>query len=366
MTKRKEVQVFKTIDEIGKELVDSIADDGFFTYGYFKTLETLNPFNITPLYFALYDEDRIAAFAPCYIDLNNQISAVKDKFPFTKAIVNAVNSIGFYLNNLVCLSPNSFHSKILLGKNYEGKMFVELVSKKIDDFCRKERILFSSFLFVPESERLLIETLQDIGYLKFPSMNTFYLDIQWLNFDDYWASLSYKMRKNVKREIEKCKQSGVTITEENEFGHFSTTLSNLHSKLFSKYNKSGKSPYDAAFFRKLSEYAKDKTRVFVARRDSKMVGFCLYLQHKGILDVYMCGFDYDVQMSTDYTYFNIVYYTPIRLAIEEGIKRINFSVSSERIKLKRGCKLEKTYSLVKCQNKLFEPLYRLYMKRKFV
>jgi len=40
MFRNENVRVVKTVDDIGKEVIDSMAIDGFFTYGYFKTLET--------------------------------------------------------------------------------------------------------------------------------------------------------------------------------------------------------------------------------------------------------------------------------------------------------------------------------------
>jgi len=363
----KKVKVFNTIDAIGKESIDSIADDAFFTYGYFKTLETSRPFNITLFYLAVYDKDKIVAVAPCYVDLNDQFFTLEDKYPFMRKIMNLANRLGFYPNRLiVCTSPNSFHSRILLGKNAKRKVILDLIFRKIDDICRKERIFFSSLLFVSEFEGFLIRNLQDFGYLKFPSANTLYLDIKWSSFDDYLKSLeSHKIRTNVRREIRKCQQNEVTIAEEDEYGKLSTTLSNLHSNLFSKYNKGKVSPHQVSFFRKLSEYAKDKTKVFVARRRGKILGFSLCLQHKGVLDVHLCGFDYDAQKKSDYTYFNIAYYRPIKLAIEEGIKKIHFSISSERVKLKRGCKLEETYSFNRCHIRLLNFFYSFYAKKKY-
>lgn len=364
MVIRLEVRVSKTIDKIGKEAIDSIADDGFFTYGYFKTLEISRPFNVVPVYLAAYDGDRMIAAAPCHIDPGTKVSALKNNSPFSKRIVNIAGHFGFHPNRmLVCSPPSSYHSKILIGDDIAKKVILDKVCEGVDGICRKERISFSSFPHVSEFEDLLMENLQDFGYVKFPSVSTFSLDVKWSNFEDYLRSLeSHKIRTTVRREIKKCRESGVTIAEENEFGSLATALANLHSNLFSKYNKGLGSPRNASFFKGLSEYAKEKTRVLVASRNGKIVGFSLSLQQKDTLDVHLCGFDYDTQMSTDFSYFNVVYYATIRMAIEEGIKRVHYSISSDRIKQKRGCKLEKTYSFIKCHNRYLGPFYNLYMK----
>jgi predicted N-acyltransferase len=362
---KREVQVFKTVDEIGKESIDAIANDGFFTYGYFKTVETSKTFDVAPFYLAVSDEDGIVAIAPCYIESDKRFRAFKKKFPFMRGLASAVNSLGLYTNHLMAsYSPESYHSKLLLRENHDVKTILSLLSTKIDEICRRRHILFSSFPHVPESERQLIENLENFGYNKSPSLNIFNLDIKWSSFDDYLKSLDphNKFRTTVRREIKKCKESGVTIVEEKEFGDLSATLLSLHSNLKKKHEKSVESARNTSFFRKLSEYAKDKTRVLVARRNGKIVGFSLSLQHNDILDVHMCGFDYSTQASTDFTYFNIGYYMPIRLAIEEGIKKIHYSINEDRVKLKRGCKQEKTYSFVKCHNRIFGSLYSLHTK----
>jgi predicted N-acyltransferase len=95
------------------------------------------------------------------------------------------------------------------------------------------------------------------------------------------------------------------------------------------------------------------------------VGFSLSLQHKDILEVCVCGFDYDAQTNTDFTYFNLAYYGSIGLAIEEGIRRIHFQIASDAVKIERRCKLEKTYSFVKCHNKLLGALAALYIKTRY-
>jgi predicted N-acyltransferase len=315
----------------------------------------------------MYDENKIIAAMPCYIDLKNQTSPSGSYSPFARRIMNMGRVFGFNPDRLlVCASPSSYHSKILFEKNSENKIILNQMCKKIDDICKKERVPFSFFPYVSEFEDFLMQNLQDLGYLKFPSENTLSLDVRWSSFEDYLGSLeSHKIRTTVRREIKKCKESGVTIAEEQDFGDLAVTLARLHSSLFSKYNKGIESPRNASFFRGLSEYAKGKTRVFVAKRNDKIIGFSLSLQQKDTLDVHLCGFDYDTQVGTDFTYFNVVYYATIKMAIEEGIKRVHYSIKSERVKQKRGCKLEKTYSFIKCHNKLIRPLYSLYIRKKY-
>jgi predicted N-acyltransferase len=360
-----EVKVFKTIDEIGKESIDLLADDGFFTYWWLKVLETSRPFKIIPKYIVVYEDDRIIGIAPCFVEYNSQYingNAVEAQFTLTKILRKVLNRLGFALTPpLICYSPCSFHTSVLLEKSCNERIILGLISKKIDDICKKERILFSSFLYVSEFDESLIKNLQNFGYFNIHLTHTMYLDIKWSNFDDYLASLEYKARKNIRREIKKNRRSGIVIEQTSDFYSLSSILSDLYSNLYFKY-MGKRSPLHPLFFEKLCKYAENKARVFIAVKNDKIVGFSLCLGHKNILDVYIAGFDYNNESKTDFTYFNVAYYAPIKAAIEEGIKKIHFRSSAESVKLKRGCKLEKIYTFVKCHSRLLTPVFNLYIK----
>jgi predicted N-acyltransferase len=193
-----------------------------------------------------------------------------------------------------------------------------------------------------------------------------YLDVKWSTFDDYLGSLESKIRKTVRREINKNIDCGVIIEQRKDFESISLLLSEFHSNLFYKYNNKI-SPFHPLFYEKLSEYMKEKVWLFIALKENKIVGFSLLLRHGKILDVFIAGFDYDHQTKTDFTYFNLIYYIPIRAAIEEGIEKIHFRGGAKNIKLRRGCKEENIEMFVKCHNRLlkFIPKWYIQIKNKY-
>jgi predicted N-acyltransferase len=243
----------------------------------------------------------------------------------------------------------------LIGKNSEEKHILSLLAEKIDAICKKERVLFSSFLFVSEFDRLLMDNLQNFSYLKSPGLTNFCLDVRWSSFKDYLESFNCKLRKNIRREIKKCAENGVTI-EEPEFRDLPAYVSELTSNVTLKYNKNARVTSYSSFFSKLSEHAKDKTKVFTAKKNNEVVGFSLFLRQGDILDSCFTGFKYDVLSNTDFIYFNVCYYAPIRWAIKEGVRKIYYRGRGEKVKLHRGCEPEKTYSFVKCHDELLGPL----------
>ena len=77
MVMNENVRVFRTVDDIGKECIDSISIDGFFTYGYFKALETSNAHNVELFYIVVYENDKIVGVAPCFFDSLDILSVSK-------------------------------------------------------------------------------------------------------------------------------------------------------------------------------------------------------------------------------------------------------------------------------------------------
>jgi predicted N-acyltransferase len=359
MSVPRNVKIFRSVCQIGRDPIDSISEDPFFTYGWLRTVETQRTFGMSPIYVAVYKECKLEALAPCYIDLPDHFFADAPKImPYMKRFLTLGQELGYCQSHvLLCYSPFCLRSKILLEQDPKGKLILNLISEKIDDICREKRILFSSFLFVSEFDEILMSSLNDLGYSGFKGKTTFYLDVQWSTFEDYLKSLKQMNRHSIRREMRKCAENGVTIRE-GDLGDISEELPHLVSNLISKYGNNMSNPFDTGFFSKIDQYARDKTKLFVAERDHDVIGFSLCLRQKDAVDVFMCGFDYQVQTSTDFTYFNLCYYTPIQWSINEGIKKIYYRGKSERAKLYRGCKLESTYSFVKCH----DAVLRLWIK----
>ena len=204
MNMQNEVRVFQTVDDI-KESIDQISNDSFFTYGWFKTLES---FGILPepLYLTVSHERATIAIAPCFIDkINDFFSWGPNILPFLQRTLNISQRLGLFKRNvLLCYSPACCRTKILLANNLKEKTILNQFSKKIDDICKEQKVLFSSFLFVSEFDELLMKNLENLNYTKFPNIVTFYLDVNWSTFEDYLDSLKPGMRKKIKREIKKC------------------------------------------------------------------------------------------------------------------------------------------------------------------
>jgi predicted N-acyltransferase len=358
------VETLTSIDEIGRQPIDSLGDDGFFTYEWLKTLEIARPFEASPNHFVVYEKDHLAAIALCFLESTSQYATLEEYVPLARTARLLRSRLGLpACPPLVCCSPSSFHSRVLFGRGCDDRReTLRLLSRSMDTYCERRGALLSAFPYVSESDALLMGELPRLGYLGSPLFDTFYLDVRWPTFEGYVSSLDCGMRRSVRREMRKCVEHGISIERIQDFGHISRELSALYSSLFTKYNKGKICPLNSRFFNGLNTCARDKTNLFIARKDNDIVGFSLSLLHNDILDVYVSGFDYGRQAKTDFTYFNLVYYAQIDTAIQEGIRRIHFRGAGDEAKLRRGCKRERIYMFIKTHNGALGPLIVQYLR----
>jgi predicted N-acyltransferase len=349
------MKVFRTIEDIEREAIDSLVDDGFFTYGWFKTLETTKHINLNPFYLTAFSNDKLVAFAPCFLDVNDQFFRF---IPRGGLLMKRLLEIRKRLHLgqdhvLLCYSPYCYRTKIFLDKNLYKKLLIKKLSKEINSICKKEKILFSSFLFISQFDQNSSIHLGNTGYHKFPrKTRSYYLPVHWRSFEEYVNSLNYSARKKVKREIRKLGENGITIENLTEFRDLSTILSRLSSNLLSKYRMEITNYYSPSFYESLNDcFAKGNAKVFIAKRQNKILGFSLLLRQGKTVDCVRCGFDYKLQEKNDFTYFSLAYYNPIRWAIQEGIKKIYYRYTNDKVKIRRGCKPEQSYTFIKCHNR---------------
>jgi predicted N-acyltransferase len=358
-----EIKTLNSIDEIGRQSINSLGCDGFHTYEWLKTLEKAQPFRILPQHFIVSEDMRLEAIALCFLEYSSQYRTVEELFPFSRTLRRLGSHFGLGENPpLVCYSPSSFQSKILFAECSNQREILHSLSERIDDFCAENKILMSCFPYVSQFDKLLMNNLPVFGYLGSPVADTYYLDVEWPSFLGYLESLGCNMRHNVRREIRKCKDEGIVIQREEDIKRLSEELSHLYNNLYQKYNRGRLCPLNDKFFNGLGDNGGQKVRLMTARKNGKLVGFCISLCHSHTLDVFMTGFDYDCRTRTDSTYFNLCYYKQIEMAIEEGVKKIHFRGASDEAKLRRGCRRERMYMYTKIQNPILRPMISQYMR----
>lgn len=350
-----DLRVHDKVDSIGKA-IDTLTNDVCFTYAWFKTNEITKRTPYKSMYVTVHEDGKLLGFAPCFISTNGDLFWFgPHSFQHLKRFFNVGKKLKLWKKDfLLCYAPNCCRTKISVEETSDKNKIFEKLIIKIDDVCKQEKILFSFFPFVSEFDKPLLFSLETLGYHKLFYKDTHYLDVDWSSFEDYLKSLKYHSRKTIRRDIRNFEKNGIIIELLDDFKDISTTLSDLYSNLFSKYQKNEKSSLTNFYYETLNDCAQDKAQVFIAKKNGIIVGFSISLRHGDVLDMFQCGFDYDLIEKTDGIYFNLTYYEPIKWAINKGIRKIYYRTSADDAKRRRGCKTEKVHSFVKCHNKFLD------------
>ena|GEM_PF-1197924 len=180
-------------------------------------------------------------------------------------------------------------------------------------------------------------------YLILPGPNCA-IEIKWDSFDQYLAHLSHSRRRSALRERERFRESGLEV-EVKDLRSCLEELPPLATKLQAKYGHASTEREIAALLEAQARHLNSESRVFLCKRQGRLVAFSLFYRWRDSLYGRLAGFDYAATAGTD-AYFNLAFYIPIQLALEENLKRLKLGMASWRAKAMRGAALDPAWTLV--------------------
>lgn len=166
------------------------------------------------------------------------------------------------------------------------------------------------------------------------------LDVPPGGMEAYFAGLRRPHRKQVRADLRNLALASVrtevlpgAAAGENEL--------RLRMNLIEKYG--GYSTIDverARLDRVRSLFPGDRLWLFRSHiRDGGPLGFSLFIRHADQWRSFWCGSDY-LDPRSRWTYFDVMFYTPLQNAPDAGIALIDYGLGYERSKLVRGCRAE--------------------------
>jgi predicted N-acyltransferase len=181
----------------------------------------------------------------------------------------------------------------------------------------------------------LARDLRRHGYVPTLVNADCHLDVPWISFDQYLASLPGSTRTAARREIRRFQAAG-GVVEVRGPDALDERLAALHSGLQRRHGIEVSPDSVLAAFHKVRSTIGDMMRVFVASDATRVLGFVVVLEWHGELYGRQAGFVRDAAVPP-FVYFNTIYYAVIRYAIENRISRIEYSTESYDAKQRRGC-----------------------------
>ena len=289
-----------------------LTDNPYEKPGWFRFNEACYP-DTRFFYFCAFQEGSLAAVLPAY-DTHSELYANSTEF-FAKSI----QALAIGMRFLIGGSPTTFRSDVI-GPRDEAKT---LIQSAVSWASRNGYDLLS----LPFAHT----GISNPAVLRRPSLVDFNLKLDFDSFDGYLASLSSTKRQMVRKEL----RNPPVITHLDLAGH-ENVMYRLHKANRMKYGASeGTSP---DFYRLLAAFSDRGARIVLAGDVADPRGAMVYFISDEGLWLFHSGF-----LDRDRTYFHVVYYESIRIALERGLRFINFRPSSDHAKLLRGCSPEQLY-----------------------
>jgi predicted N-acyltransferase len=204
-----------------------------------------------------------------------------------------------------------------------------------------------AFLYVPKGVDGRFERqLRRSGYHGVPIELDCSLPVRWRSFGDYLDAMSSDRRGAVRKEIRRFEQAGLELAV-GDAADITPDLAYLAAQTSVKY---GHRPNPERLTREFDLWRRHLApyiRVVLARKGRKNVGFLVLHEWGGRFFAKEAGFDYSDPARSTFSYFNVLFYGPLRLAIEEGIREIHYGPGGVETRVPRLCETRPLLSYIR-------------------
>ncbi|MFI9004514.1 GNAT family N-acetyltransferase [Streptomyces sp. NPDC053541] len=192
-------------------------------------------------------------------------------------------------------------------------------------------------LYCDRSDDDLAAAFAAHGGVRVDSYTSFVLDLPGSSWDDWLASLPRKRRQNEIHDSRKLAESGV---------HYSIAplthadidwIVPLELDLYSKYGNDYLVDEARALHRAYLDRLGPDALLLRAERDGAPVGFVSLVRKGDTLYLRQAGFDQEACAGTP-VYFGAVFHAAVQWAYAHGITSVDYSISADEVKLRRGCR----------------------------
>jgi predicted N-acyltransferase len=163
-------------------------------------------------------------------------------------------------------------------------------------------------------------------------------------FDDYLAGLSAHRRRRIRSEVRDFASGGFTVRHV-RLSEAVDRIAGLLAEHHGRYGLADTPTMLGAHFAQHAEHLDDLSHVLLCSDGATTVGALLIYEWDHVWYARAVGFA-DGLRGQSSAFFNLVYYLPIRAAIERGIRGYEVGPSTIGAKVKRGAVLTPKWSLL--------------------
>lgn len=351
-----EARCLKSIREIPREQWDSLWPPLAEGYDFYRCQEEAGIADFDFFYLGLYVDGQPVLLAPLFTAPFNMGLAMNDAWRarLEKAQRHWKRLLVF--KTLFCGSPTSERNVVGVAEAYrdDPALFAAL-DRALLGLAHQHGVFMLVFKDLFDADAATFSPLKRLGWFGGDSMDTAVLDTRYANLDEYFAQLSWRTRKELRRKL---RQAADELDVET-VSDISAVVDDVY-RLYKGVHDQGVMSFEVltpAFFLNFSRYMPEHTVFFLywTKRDAaggrRLVGmdFCLHYEDR-MLAKYT-GMDYSV--SRDLNLYFIGLLSNIEWCIRHGKQSCTLGPGSYAVKQRLRAQRVPQRTLTKIVNPLF-------------
>ncbi len=192
------------------------------------------------------------------------------------------------------------------------------------------------------------------GYAAVPAVSYTGMAVgQWQSFDAYLQSLSSKRRIEIRRQMRKAAENGVTVRSlrPHDVAALDEELYRFYSQNLAAHDITR--PWlDEGFFPALRTHLPENAVLIVAHVQDQFAGFTLGLHDQHTIDYPMLGLN--TALAREYGVYFLMHYEMIRFAIDNGFRASYVGTMALDVKRRLGYRVNQRYYFLRSQNRFLD------------
>ncbi|MBC7786244.1 MAG: GNAT family N-acetyltransferase [Methylophilaceae bacterium] len=258
---------------------------------------------------------------------------------------------------MVCVgSPVTDSCKIGLAKDYPfDAAMLKALCDELEQVAKREKASVIAFKDVMDHDaQLFSATLNAAGYGKVANMPIAINLIQFTNIDEYFATLSYTTRKNLRRKLKA--KANIHIEE---YDGLPPDIEKVYQLYLNTYEQSELKfeKLTLEFFESIPGLMPNHCRFVLYYAENQLIAFNLLLHRDGILlDKYI---GLDKTLAKKYNIYYLSWLHNVEMCIRDGFHTYQSGQAAYETKIRLGATLEQTYIFFKHCNPLWNKPLKL-------
>lgn len=354
-------RILDSVSLIEKSEWDLIFGDIPEGYDFFKTIEESKIKEFSFSYVLIYEGKDILLIACLFtadFNLDIAVSGISQK------LIQGIRKLipGFFIvKTLFCGSPFGENGILGIRKGLKDKntLIYELI-KITGVICKKKHIpliIFKDFL---KDDLVILEPLKTQGFFRVESFPSVITELHFNSLDDYFRSLSYNTRKDLRRKIKNATSKGnieVKVADSIE-----DIIDDIYRLYLNTYN-AGSVKFEKLtkeFFINAARLMPGQTKFFLYYLGRRLAAFNLCFVYKDTLIDKFIGFDYDIAYKYNLYFFSWCY--NIEWCLKNSLRYYQVGQTDYYPKLKLGGEIILLYAYIKHNNPIMNLILRLLAK----